>query len=269
MRYARRYSRARKGRRGTRSLSAGRVFGNKSAKAQAKQIYALSKRIKSVQRQCRPEVKIVRTSVANRGLALDSTATPGTTPYSQVSIPLPSIGNSDSTRIGNKVRIMNPKLFMGIQYREVNNSAAGYYNSTLNNRGIQVRLIAVQAKVPHSSVPQLSDILQNVNFESQINSMMMMREPFQIGITSRFHILMDKRMTVNADSPTKSYRFSVKPKSRSVVWEDGQSYAKGAIYIFMLGGGFSYKMFESGETELYDSNLADCTFRMSTPFTDA
>lgn len=271
MAYARRSTYRRKGRRGNRALSTRRIFSNKGAKAQAKQIYALRRAVNRVKAQCQPEVKIVRTSTANRGLALSSTATPGTTPYSSVSIPLPSptTGTTDSTRIGNKVRLMNPKFYVGLQYRELNNSAAGYYNSTLNNRGIQVRFIAVQAKVPHSAVPQLTDILQNVNFNSQIDSMMMMREPFQIGITSRFNILMDKRITVNADSPTKSYRFSIKPSTRSVVWEDGQTYAKGAIYLFMLGGGFSFKMFESGEAELYDSNLVDVTFRMSTPFTDA
>lgn len=265
----RRSSYRRKGRRGNRALSTRRIFGSKSAKAQAKQIYALRRAVNRVRSQCQPEVKICRSSIDNRGLALSATATPGSIQYSNFTLPLPVIGNSDSTRIGNKIRLVNPKVFIGLQYRERITSAAGYYNSTLNTRGIQVRLIAVQAKVPHASTPALTDILQNVDFDGQIQSMMMMREPFQIGITSRFHILLDKRMTVNADNPTKSYRIGVKPRSRSVVWEDGQSRPKGAIYFFVLGGGYDYRRFESGEEFLYDSNVADFTFRMETPYTDA
>ena len=269
MAYARRSTYRRKGRRGNRSLSTRRIFSNKGAKAQAKQIYALKRAVNRVRSQCQPEIKICRSSISNRGLAISSTASPGSVTNSWFELPLPIVGNSDSTRIGNKIKLVNPKVFVGLQYREDIKSAAGYYNSTLNTHGIQVRLIAVQAKVSHSSVPQLSDILQRVNFESQIDSMMMMREPFQIGITSRFNILLDKRMTVNADNPTKSYRIGVRPKLRSVVWEDGQAKPKGAIYFFVLGGGFDARRFESGEEYIYDSNCADFTFRMETPYTDA
>nr|WCR62241.1 MAG: capsid protein [ssDNA virus sp.] len=269
MAYARRSTFRRRGRRGNRTLSTRRIFNNKGAKAQAKQIYALRRAVNRVKAQCQPEVKICRSSIDNRGLALSDTATPGTVKQSAFTLPLPIVGNSDSTRIGNKIKLVNPKLFVGLQYRERITSAAGYYNSTLNTHGIQVRLIAVQAKVPHSSVPTLSDILQRVNFDSQIDSMMMMREPFQIGITSRFNILLDKRMTVSMDNPTKSYRIGVRPKTRSVVWEDGQAHPKGAIYFFVMGGGYDYRRFESGEEFLYDSNVADFTFRMETPYTDA
>ena len=185
MAYARRSTYRRKGRRGHRALSTRRIFNNKSAKAQAKQIYALRRAVNRVRSQCQPEVKICRSSIDNRGLALSSTATPGTVKYSNFTLPLPSVGNSDSTRIGNKIKLVNPKVFVGLQYRERITSAAGYYNSTLATHGIQVRLIAVQAKVPHSAAPALTDILQRVDFDGQIQSMMMMREPFQIGITSR------------------------------------------------------------------------------------
>ena len=95
----------RKGRRGNRTLSTRRIFGSKSAKAQAKQIYALRRAVNSVRSQCQPEVKICRSSISNRGLALDSTATPGTTPDSSFTLPLPIVGNSDSTRIGNKIKL--------------------------------------------------------------------------------------------------------------------------------------------------------------------
>lgn len=258
----------RKGRRGNRALTARNIFGNKSAKAQAKQLHAAVGEIRRIKAHLRPEVKICRSSIDNRGLALSETAAPGTVQYSSFAHPLPGSGNSDSTRIGNKITYVNPKIFIGLQYRERMNSPMSYYNSTLDTRGIQVRLIAVQAKVTHSSAPQLSEILQNVNFSSQIDSMMMMREPLQIGITSRYNILMDKRMTVNADNPTKSFRFTVKPKTRAVIWDDQNSKPKGAIYYFVLGGGYDYKRFESGEDFVYDCNIADFTFRMETPYTD-
>ena len=259
----------RKNYRTNRALSTRRIFNNKSAKSQAKQIYALRRTINSVRKQCQPEVKICRSSIDNRGLALSSTALPGTDNYSAFSHPLPNVGNSDSTRIGNKIKLVNPKIFIGLQYREPLKSSMSYYTSTLDTHGIQVRLIAVQSKVSHSTAPVLSDILQNVNFSSQIESMMMMREPFQIGITSRYNIVLDRRMTVNLDNPTKSFRITLKPKFNNIVWEDGQSKPKGAIYYFVLGGGYDFKRFEQGEDYVYDANVVDFTFRMETPYTDA
>ena len=58
MAYARRSTYRRKGRRGNRTLSTRRIFNNKSAKAQAAQIYALRKSVNRVRRQCKPEVKV-------------------------------------------------------------------------------------------------------------------------------------------------------------------------------------------------------------------
>ena len=259
----------RKAGRSARTLSTRRIFSNKGSKAQAKQIYALRRAVNRVKAQCKPEVKVRRTAIDERGLALSSTASPGTVNWSVVRHPMPDSGTSDSTRIGNKIRLVAPKMFIALQYVERLNSAQSFYNSTLQNHGIQVRLIAVQAKVAHTETPQLTDILQNVNFDSQIDSVMMMRQPFQIGITSKYNILLDKHMTVDLDNPTKTYRVTLKPKSRSVIWEDGQSRAKGEIYWFILGGGYSLRRFESGEEIIWDANEAQFSFRMETAFTDA
>ena len=269
MAYGRRSTNRRKGRRGNRSLSTRRIFNNKSAKAQAKQIYALRRAVNRVRSMCSPEVKVRRTAIDERGLALSSTASTGTVNWSVVRHPMPDSGNSDSTRIGNKIRLIAPKMYVALQYVENLKSAQSYYNSTLQNHGIQVRLIAVQAKVAHTETPQLTDILQNVDFSGQIQSVMMMRQPFQIGITSKYNILLDKHMTVDIDNPTKSYRIKLNPKARSVIWEDGQSRAKGEIYWFILGGGYSFRRFESGEDFIYDSNEVQFSFRMETAFTDA
>ena len=163
--YRRRYNGRKTGRRGSGRLSTRNIFNNKGSKAQAKQIYALRRAVNRVRSQCQPEVKICRSSIDNRGLALSSTATPGTVKHSAFTHPMPSIGNSDSTRIGNKIKLVSPKVFVGLQYRERITSAAGYYNSTLATHGIQVRLIAVQAKVAHATVPTLTDIHQNQRFE--------------------------------------------------------------------------------------------------------
>lgn len=259
----------RTGRRGRRTLSTRSIFNNKSAKSQAKQIHALRRAVNSVRSQCKPEVKVIRSLNNNVGLALDTTAAPGTTNSATLNIPLPQIGTDDNNRIGNAIKLVNPKVFVGLQYNERNNSTSSLYSSRLRNHGIQVRLIAVQAKITHDSVPQLTDILQSVNFSTQIDSMMMLREPFKQGITSRFHILLDKRYTVNLDNPTKSFRMNIRPKTRSVVWQDGIAHPKGAIYLFVLGGGYDAVRFDQGGDYVYDYNLADFTWRLETPFTDA
>jgi len=156
--YGRRYRR--KGVRRNRTLSTRRIFNNKSAKAQAKQIYALRKSVNRVRKQCLPEVKVCRSSVNNFPMAFERSGFVGIT-NNRIDHPLPVAGNSDSTRIGNKIRLIGPKIFIGLQYQEYKNSSMSYYDSTLRNNGIQLRLIAIQAKIPHSSKPLLSDVLQN------------------------------------------------------------------------------------------------------------
>ena len=130
MAYGRRSTNRRKGRRGNRSLSTRRIFNNKSAKAQAKQIYALRRAVNRVRSMCSPEVKVRRTSIDERGLALSSTASTGTVNWSVVRHPMPDSGSSDSTRIGNKIRLIAPKMYVALQYVENLKSAQSYYNST-------------------------------------------------------------------------------------------------------------------------------------------
>lgn len=214
-------------------------------------------------------MKLVKTTTDNRGLALSDVATPGTVNYSGFSIALPGAGVGDNQKVGDKITILNPRILCGLQYVEQKNSNMSYYDTTLNSRGIQVRLIAVQSKMSLRTSPDLIDILQSVNYDSQIDSMMMMRQPFRTGVTSSYSILLDKRMTVTADSPTKSYRISVRPKSRSVVYEPGFSYPKGTIFCFVLQGGASFHRFEQAEDYVYDWNKVDFTFQTELPFTDA
>ena len=157
--------------RNNRTLSTRRIFNNKSAKSQAKQIYALRRSINSVRKQCLPEIKVCRSSVNNFPMAFERSGFVGIT-NNRFDQPLPVTGNSDSTRVGNKITLVGPKIFIGLQYQEIKNSTMGLYDSTMRNHGIQLRLIAIQSKVPHSTKPSLSDVLQNVDFDSQIDSMM-------------------------------------------------------------------------------------------------
>ena len=204
----------------------------------------------------------------NYGLALDDTVLPGTVNYARINVPTPPNGSYDHDRVGNKINILPIKMFAGFQYVAVNNSNQSFYDPSLPSNGIQVRIIAVQTKVASDTAPELDDVLERVNFNSTIDSMMMLREPFKAGITTRMHILMDKRVTLTDTKNIASRRYTIVPKSRSMRWEDGVIYPKGMIYVYVLQGGAT-TWFYPGQPEKVDANKAEVTFRMETPYTDA
>ena len=264
---ARRSTYRRKGRRGNRTLSTRRIFNNKGAKAQAKQIYALRRAVNRVRSQCKPEVKVQFTSTANRLFSVGSIS-----PITDAVIPMPTIneGTGDNSRIGNVVRLYPMKVNTAMFYDEVINTRLGYPPfSELRSHGAQVRFIAIQAKSALNATPTLNDILRAVNFEGDINQSMMMRMPFTKGITARFNILKNTVFTLSKDKPCLSTTLKIVPRSRSLRYETGFNYPKGFIWIFWLASGLVARSAEEGEQTLEDFNEVSVTWRMELPFTDA
>lgn len=266
-RYARRSTYRRKGRRGNRTLSTRRIFNNKGAKAQAAQIYALRKSVNRVRRQCQPEVKVQYTSTGNSIFSVS-----GSVPITDTRISMPNIleGTSDVARIGNIIKLYPLKVNTSMFYEEVINSRLGYPPfSELRTHGAQVRFIAIQSKSALANAPNLSDILRDVNFTTDIESSMMMRMPFKTGITARFNILKNKVFTLSKDKPCLSTVLKVVPKSRTLRYEQGYTHPKGFIWCFWLASGMVRRTSEEGETTVQDYNNISVSWRMEQPFTDA
>lgn len=275
VRYARRSTSRRKGRRGNRTLSTRRIFSNKGAKAQAAQIYALRKSVNRVRRQCRPEVKEVNTSFDNRllGQYFTSAGSPVTVSDAMFATPLPTIGNGDNNRIGDLIRLLPLKFRMTLQYREVYGTAEGqtiWNIPQLPTHGMQVRVIAIQAKASMNNSPTLADILESysTNYDYLTTSGQMVQQ-FKNGITARFHILLNKVYSTSQDKPQLARNLVIYPKIRSVHWEQGYTYPRGQIFLFFFQGGAVSRIVIADPNNLYDYNATNIMFKFTQPYTDA
>nr|QXN75478.1 MAG: capsid protein [Virus sp.] len=269
MAYARRSTYRRKGRRGNRTLSTRRIFANKGARSQAKQIYALRKSVNRVRRQCRPEVKEVEGIYDNRLLSeAELPLTPE--PWYRLATPLPELGTDDGQRIGNIVKLLPLKFRMTLQYREDFQSQQYPAFAELPQHGIQVRVIAVQAKAVADNQPTLEDILDSVHFNGYLNSSAMMVQPFKRGITARYNILYNRVFSVSKDKPQLARSISIVPKIRSLRYEaTSGSQPRGRIYVFVFQGGAVMRTTVADPNNLYDYNSVNLMFKMSQPYTDA
>lgn len=263
-----RSSYARKARRSSRTLSTRRIFNNKGAKAQAKQIYALRRAVNRVKSQCKPEVKVQYTAqTSNRGFTYHNN---NNITDARFAMPTINEGTGDGSRIGNMIKLYPLKVNTAMFYEEVINSRLGYPPfSELRSHGGQIRFIAIQAKSALNTAPELTDVLKSVNFTNDIDSSMMMRMPFQSGITARFNILKNLVFTLSKDKPCLSTTIKVAPKSRSLRYETGFTFPKGFIWCFWLASGMVRRTSEEGEQTVEDYNVLNVTWRTEQAFTDA
>lgn len=281
MRYARRRKFARKGRRSSRTLSTRNIFNNKGARAQARQISALRKRISAVNRKCAPEVKVVENNqTTSIGFAANNSIT-GTQQAYVGTIPYPSFGTSDQQRIGDKVRLLPAEIFMTLQYEEIYNSLAGGFSTLhipITSSAIQTRVVFVQSKISGQSlsVDSLNEIFEQNPYSSTgnaslIDSQMAMKIPFRTGVTTKWNILSDKIITVSKDSGQKAFRFKVRPKYRSNrFFEGGSQSPQGIIYMIVLTSGWTYMHYSNAGGASYDDyNKLNFSYRARQPFTDA
>ena len=267
--YARRRSTyRRKGRRGNRALSTRRIFNNKSAKAQAKQIYALRRSVNRVARMCRPEVKVTRSSTYNDVIGLNNIY-PGQTIESVKSyaVNLPALGVADTERIGNIIKALPVKINFSSQYKKIYNSVTTPIASPLINTSGGVRMIVIQTKAAINEFPNIQDILRYTP-TSLADSVGILNSPFTDGITARYHILYNRVMYYSENKLIRCKNFKIRPAIKTIRWESGITYPEGTIFVFLCAGGFSFTDVGSGDTP-YDYDLVDYAIRFEQPYTDA
>lgn len=243
MTYARRSTYRRKGRRGNRTLSTRRIFNNKGAKAQAKQIYALRKSINRVARKCRPEVKVVESSIR---IDEFTSTTSGDEPslvnnmWRRTQVALPVRGDGDNQFIGNLITYLPITWFVNAQYGRKTNSSNGipYYNMVNEGTGACMRLVAVQTKRSLNSAPTPSDLFPLFeNYPNWQTTISNMNCPYRNGITNDWNILYDKVKYINQDKPVWNRRLKIRPKDKKVLWEEGFTFPKGTIFLFVICAG--------------------------------
>lgn len=268
MRYAKRSRTRRTGRRGNRTLSTRRIFNNKSAKAQAAQIYALRRSVSRVRKQCRPEVKEYSTS-QNTILAAPATDTQGVNRlYHKLEFPAMALGPGDAQRIGDKVRMLPVTLFLNGLYRTITHTSNGVplYN-VISSKGCGMRVVAVQNRIASNTTPSITGIFDTFDTTTNaVATMANLNNPFKRGITANYNILYDKVFYFNDNKPIRNLKMKIYPKIKHLRWEEDFTYPRGQIVVFVMFGGLQSTGNNLNEA---DYNQVEFTYWMKLPYTDA
>lgn len=187
-------------------LSTRKIFSNTNAKSQANQIYSLKRRINSVYKRTKPEIKNLL------GAAISHSFTSGALDdiwYAGV-FPMPVLNSGkDNGMIGNYCKPLSLQLNGTIEY--YNSSATGYHNT--ESAGCMARVIILQRKTPedYTTTHPLSEFIPNPAYTGAEYTAMAVK-PLQTGITEKWDVLCDKRYILTSDNNQKIFRIRVKPK---------------------------------------------------------
>lgn len=261
-----------KGRRYRKHLATRNIFAHKGSKAQAKQIYALRKSIKKVAKMCKPEVKLVESPIkVDEFTATTSGDEPALVNNmwrrTQVALPVPGVG--DSQCIGNLITYLPITWFINAQYGRKTNSSNGipYYNLVNEGTGACMRLIAIQTKRSLNSAPSPTDLFPLFeNYPNWQTTISNMNCPYRNGITNDWNILYDKVKYINQDRPVYNKRLKIKPADRSVTWEEGFTFPKGTIWLFVICAGLRST---GNNLNQADYDYIAFNYHTTVPYTDA
>lgn len=156
MAYGRKTYRRRNYRR--KQLSTRTIFSKTSAKSQAKQIYALRKRVNALARINAPELKVKDTSpvsfTLNSGAWSDS--------YKAWTLQWPEMGTEDFQRTGSAFRVKNLMIRLNLEY--YNNSATGYHASESSGTPVRVIVVRTVGPVPYNFETSLDNLLEHSGY---------------------------------------------------------------------------------------------------------
>ena len=222
-RYNKRFYKKRSYKRG--SLSTRKIFGSKSAKSQARQIYALRKRINYVSKVCKPETKVYQGS----NISLNFESSQLTNTYKIQYFNGPTRGTGDDNFTGNKVRSIALNVYTTLEY--YNSSDTGYHNT--ESAGSPFRIIILQRKKSSNNEDlTLGDVLSSYGGSGGNYSMQAVC-PLVRGITDNFKVLCDKRFVFTTSNNQRILRLKVKPNN--LRW-DNDGIANGFIVLYISAG---------------------------------
>lgn len=226
--YSRRGYRRRRTNRTRRALSKRNVFMNRSARSQAMQIAALNRRITTLSRATRPEIKISQVSDNLGDFNLSSEAL--TSSYYYKVIALPSQGTGDAYRIGNKIFVKD--LYIKIAAEYYNNSTTGYHDT--ESSGTPVRVVLMETKGPVAGTfTWTPDQLLEWSAASGADYSLRAVSPFRQGITTQFKILYDKVRTVSTDR--NQYLQTIHVKNKVLTWTEAGLVDRWLLFIMPAG----------------------------------
>ena len=243
-RFRRRYNRYNR-----RTLSTPAIFSKTGHKSQARQIYALKRRVSAMNKQLRPEIKTNYIQATSWNLSSDQL----TNTYKSFVVDMPAQGTADNERTGDMINVKNLQLNFTFEY--YNNSQTGYHDS--ESAGAPVRIIIGQFKTGNiSGPPEIAGVLEEYGttgaaYTNQVIS------PLRKSQTEFSRILKDMRFTLTTDRNQKVLRINVRPRNYRI---NANGYTN-KIWVMVVSSGLHF-----------DSNFAEniaATFSYKLAYTDA
>lgn len=185
-------------------LSKRRIYSRTSAKSQASQIDTLNRRINSINKRFRPEIKTHHNAVDSHTFTNSLIADSYYVSYYM----MPGAGTGDEDRIGDKIYIKNIQWNLTFEY--YNNSTTGYHNG--ESAGCPVRVMILKTKIAESYgtyYPTLNNILL---YSSNSGTEYTQRavSPWVHGITDTYKILYNKVFYLTTTKNQKVLRIFTK-----------------------------------------------------------
>lgn len=226
----RRRSTRRTYRRGRRTLSTRNIFGNKSARAQARQISTLKRRISNVYRQCRPETKLKEGAVVTLNIPYDDL-----TPYALYTVDMPSPGIGDDQMVGNVCNIKDVHVYIDAEI-DARYTAPQYalYGGMPGN--LSYRIITFATKVLSDNSPAVPDILVAPDYNTNVNEYMLNSvRPLNEGISSKYDILYDRTFRLTNAQVSRKHHILVKgSRIRKYVNSQYMNFGKAQLYVLLV-----------------------------------
>lgn len=204
------------------------VYGNRSAKSQAKQIAALRNRINSVYRQTKPEVKVVSSTAQEFELTNSSVLSDS---YVVLPLTYPIRGDADYQFHGDEIHLVNVKLSLSMEYH--NTSSTGYLVG--ESAGTPVRIIVVQDNYPTAADGYLTlDELLSYSGYSGAQYTLRATSPFKRGVTEHVKIVYNRLVYMTTDKNQFSTTLNLKGFN-NIRWDKNDAVNRIWVYVVPCG----------------------------------
>lgn len=225
-RYGRRVRRYTKG----RTLSKASVYSRTGAKSQARQIYALKRRVSRISRELSPETKVFYDSGAPFTFTMNNTMSVLNDSYTYYCLNYPGVGAATGARIGNKIRIKTLSLRFQIEYQ--NNSNTGYQSGDAQGTPIRFIVLKTVGPVGDNFTLGIDKVLAKSGYTGA-NYTAMGMSPFVSGLSEQYKVMYDRveMMSVNRSHIIKEINI----RNQTVEWTKDNLSCKFLVYIVPSG----------------------------------
>lgn len=208
------------------TLSTRNIYGHRSAKSQANQIYALRKRVFSLSSKLKPDVKILSGTPATFTFTSEALSDI----WNGFGVIQPSTGGANNQKIGDKIYEKSLQIQLYSEY--FNSSDTGYHGT--ESSGATVRVFVVQHKTKGSpnDTYAISTFLENPDNSGPAYNILAVKS-FAPNITQDWRILANKVFTLTSARNQKLLKLAVKPGTIRFDASDNHNFIK--VYVVVSG----------------------------------